>query len=114
MIHYNNDNNAYCSAINAQNCETRVHNTVYISTFLHSVKKQVQLHFSYTAVSSEDSSATDLLMLQTQYKVVHHYTLPKLSTFLYTRNLYSYSHLEIFICIYSVRCEIAQISTNSA
>ena len=32
---------------------------------LHSVKKQVQLHFSCTAVSSEDSSATDLLMLQT-------------------------------------------------
>ena len=26
----------------------------------HSVKKQVQLHFSCTAVSSEDSSATDL------------------------------------------------------
>ena len=38
---------------------------------VHSVKKQVQLHFSCTAVSSEDSSATDLLMLQTQYKVVH-------------------------------------------
>ena len=38
---------------------------------LHSVKKQVQLHFSCTAVSSKDSLATDLLMLQTQYKVVH-------------------------------------------
>ena len=36
------------------------------SRMLHSVKKQVQLHFSCTAVSSEDSSATDLLMLQTQ------------------------------------------------
>ena len=64
MIHYNNDNNTYCSAVNAQNFETREHNTVYISTFL------------------------------------------------YTRNLYSYSHLEIFICIYSVRGEIDQISTN--
>ena len=23
MIHYNNDNNAYCSAVNAENFETR-------------------------------------------------------------------------------------------
>ena len=45
-------------------------NFVYDICF-HSVKKQVQLHFSCTAVSSEDSSATDLFMLQTQYKVVH-------------------------------------------
>ena len=65
MTYYNNDNNAYCSAVNAQNFETREHNTV------------------------------------------------KISTFLYTRNLYSYSHLEIFICIYSVRGEIDQISTNT-
>ena len=28
MIHYNNDNNGYCSAVNAQNVETREHNTV--------------------------------------------------------------------------------------
>ena len=53
MIHYNNDNNAYCSAVDAQNFETREHDT-----------------------------------------------------FLHTRNLYSYSHLEIFIYIYSVRGEI--------
>ena len=65
MIHYNNDNKAYCSAINAQRFESREHNTVLKSTFLH------------------------------------------------TRNLYSYSHLEIFICIYSVRGEIDQISTNT-
>ena len=65
MIHYNNDNNAYCSAINAQTFEKREHNTV------------------------------------------------KISTFLYTRNLYSYSYLEIFICMYSVRGEIDQISTNT-
>ena len=44
---------------------------IYIHIYIHSVKKQVQLHFSCTAVSSEDSSATDLLMLQTQYKIVH-------------------------------------------
>ena len=65
MIHYNNNNNAYCSAVNAQNFETREHDTVYKSTFL------------------------------------------------YIRNLYSYSHLETFICIYSVRAEIDQISTNT-
>ena len=58
MIHHNNDNNAYCSAVNAQNRETRENNTIYISTFV------------------------------------------------YTRKVYSYSHLEIFICIYSVRGEI--------
>ena len=36
-----------------------------------------------------------------------------ISTVLRTRNLYSYSRLEIFICIYSVRGEIDQISTNT-
>ena len=64
MIHYNNDNNAYCSAVNAQNFKIREHNIVQISTFLH------------------------------------------------TRNLYSYSHLEIFICIYSVRGEFDQMSAD--
>ena len=29
MILYNNDNNAYCSAVNAQKFETGEHNTVY-------------------------------------------------------------------------------------
>ena len=28
MIHYNNDNNAYCSAVNVHNLETREDNTV--------------------------------------------------------------------------------------
>ena len=35
MIHHNNDNNAYYSVVNAQNVETREHNTVQICTFLH-------------------------------------------------------------------------------
>ena len=65
MIHYNNDNNAYCSTVNAKKFETGEHGTVHIRTFL------------------------------------------------YTRNLYSYSHLDIFICIYSVRGEIDQTSTNT-
>ena len=65
MTYYNNDNNAYCSAVNGQRFETREHNTVQICTFS------------------------------------------------YTRNLYSYSYLEISICIYSVRGEIDQISTNT-
>ena len=65
MIYHNNDNNAYCSAVNTQNRETRENNTIQISTFV------------------------------------------------YTRKVYSYSHLEIFICIYSVRGEINQISTNT-
>ena len=34
-------------------------------------------------------------------------------TFLYIRNLFSYSHLEIIIYIYSARGEIDQISTNT-
>ena len=29
MVHYDNDNNAYCSAINAQKFEIREHNTIY-------------------------------------------------------------------------------------
>ena len=65
MMHYNNDNNAYCSAVNDQMFKTREHNIVQISTLLH------------------------------------------------TRNLCSYSHLEIFISIYNVRVEIDQISTNT-
>ena len=65
MIHYNNDNNAYCSALNDQLFKTRENNIVQISTFLH------------------------------------------------TRNLCSYSHLEIFICICNVMGEIDQISTNT-
>ena len=32
---------------------------------------------------------------------------------LYTRNPYSYSHFEIVICIYSVRGDIDQMSTNT-
>ena len=34
MIHYNNDNNAYCRAVSAQKFETVEHNTVWISTLL--------------------------------------------------------------------------------
>ena len=37
-----------------------------------------------------------------------------LCTLLYTRNPFSYSHFEIFICMYSVRGEIDQISTNTS
>ena len=33
---------------------------------------------------------------------------------LYTRNPYSYSHFDIFICIYSVRGDIDQMSTNTS
>ena len=65
MIHYNNDNHAYCWAVSAQTFQTIEHNTA------------------------------------------------KISALLYTRNLYSYSHFEIFICIYSVRGEIDQMSTNT-
>ena len=39
-----------------------------------------------------------------QYKLVHTYT---------QETYYSCSHLEIFICIYSIRGEIDQISTNT-
>ena len=33
MTHYNNNNNAYCSAVNDQIFKTRDHNIVKISTF---------------------------------------------------------------------------------
>ena len=39
-----------------------------------------------------------------QYKLVHTYT---------QETYYSYSHSEICICIYSIRGEIDQISTNT-
>ena len=35
MMHYDNNNNAYFSAVNAQTFETREHNTAEINTFLH-------------------------------------------------------------------------------
>ena len=44
MIHYNNDNNAYCSAVNAQNFETTEHNTVQIGIFLHTRNLYSYLH----------------------------------------------------------------------
>ena len=65
MIHYNNNNNTYCSAVNAQSFDRR----------------------------------------ESKYIIV--------STFLYTRNLYSYSHIEIFICFYSFSGEIDQKSANT-
>ena len=34
MIHYNNDNNAYCSAVNAQISETREHDNQYKSVLV--------------------------------------------------------------------------------
>ena len=37
----------------------------------------------------------------------------RISILLYTRNPYSYSHFEIVICIYSVRGDIDQVSTNA-
>ena len=37
-----------------------------------------------------------------------------ISILLYTRNPYSYSHFEIVICIYSVRGDIDQMSTNTS
>ena len=37
-----------------------------------------------------------------------------ISILLHTRNLYSYSHFEIVICIYSVRGDIDQMSTNTS
>ena len=37
-----------------------------------------------------------------------------ISILLYTRNPYSYSHFEIAICIYSVRGDIDQMSTNTS
>ena len=37
-----------------------------------------------------------------------------ISLFLYTRNKYSDSHFEIVICIYSVRGDIDQMSTNTS
>ena len=65
MILYNNDNNAYCSAVNTQNFETREHK--------YSINKYILIH------------KKPIICL----------------------------HLEIFICIYSVRGDIDQISTNT-
>ena len=64
-------------------------------SILHSVKEQVQLHFSCTAVSSEDSSATDLLMLQTQYKIVHVCT----GTYMHTVYAMGVVH-NLMLCMY--------------
>ena len=48
MIHYNNDNNAYCSAVNVHNLETREDNTLtkcnkYIQ--LYHLQRTKCLHF---------------------------------------------------------------------
>ena len=65
MIHYNNNNNAYCGAVNAKKIKTIEHNIIYISTLLCTWKP------------------------------------------------HSYSYVDMFICIYSVRGAIDQLSTNT-
>ena len=42
MIHYNNDNHAYCSAVNAQNFQTREHK-YSISKYILTYKKPIFL-----------------------------------------------------------------------
>ena len=66
-----------------------------ICIYIYLVKKQVQLHFSCTAVSSEDSSATDLLMLQTQYKIAHACT----GTYMHTVYAMGVVH-NLMLCMY--------------
>ena len=76
---------------------------------IHSVKKQVQLHFSCTAVSSEDSSAIDLLMLQTRYKVVHVCT----GTYMHTVYAMGVVH-NLMLCMYVLARTCMQTHTCTA
>ena len=46
-----------------------------------------------------------------RFERIEHITV-YIGTLLHTRNPYSYSHFKIFVCIYSARGEIDQISTN--
>ena len=46
------------------------------------------------------------------FKTIEHNTV-YINTLLHTRNPYCYSHFEIFICIYSIRDVLDQISTNT-
>ena len=103
MYHYKWNNVPTTSMISA----------VYIPT-LRSVKKQVQLHFSCTAVSSEDSSATDLLILQTQYKVLLKalwYALSFVWVMIKLRNSYSNFHMPFYFVL--LKFMIAQWSRAS-
>ena len=57
MIHYNNDNNAYCSAVIAKNSETRGHNNaVQISTFLHTSNLYSYSHLEIQAIDDPSSN----------------------------------------------------------
>ena len=47
------------------------------------------------------------------FQTIEH-TPVSISILLYARNPYSYSHFEIVICIYSVRGDIDQMSTNTS
>ena len=43
MIHYDNDNTAYCSAVNAKKFETRKHNIYSINRYILIHKKPIFL-----------------------------------------------------------------------
>ena len=61
---------------------------------------------------NHDNNASCSAVNDQMFKTRDH-NIVLVSTFLHTRNLCSYSNLEIFICIYNVRGEIDQISTNT-
>ena len=66
MIHYNNDNNAYCSAVNAQNLQTREHK--------YSMNKYILIHkkpiFLFTF--RDNSSAFIVLVVRlSKYQQIH-------------------------------------------
>ena len=43
MIHYNNDNNAYCLVVIAKNSETKEHNNASINKYILTHKKPIFL-----------------------------------------------------------------------
>ena len=65
MIYYNTNNNAYCSAVNSQNFETGVHNTVLISAFLYTRNFNSYSHFEIL------SAFRVLGVILTKYQQIH-------------------------------------------
>ena len=94
-----------------------ISSSLYYPGPLHKISSQSVHNFLSNVVHRQTDRQTDRQTnKQTNAtKNITSFAKEVINTFLCTRKLYSFSHLEIFICIYrpSVRGEIDQISTNT-
>ena len=85
-----------------------ISSSLYYKRPLHKISSQSVNNFLSNVVHRQTDRQTN------GTKNITSFAKEVISTFLYTRSPYYYSHFEIFICTYNVRGEIDQISTNTS